>query len=227
MPQKYAHRVPIRNRHLCSGGRYGVYRNALPAHRTGLIAMMAVLIGVLLIPTAVHADPAAPHQIFLPVISGQEAKVMDAAPLCLLNEQEKRIETLFRAHPNQGRATMTCNPILAAVARARAQDMGARAYFGHVNPDGQGPNYLVTQAGYTLPAEYSTALNGNNIESIGAGPGDADGMWNGWMQSSKHTTHILGANDFFAQQTEYGIGFAQVPGSPYQFYWVFISSKPA
>jgi len=187
--------------------------------------MVSVLIGLLVVPTAAHADPDAPHKIFLPVISGKEAEVVDATPSCALNEQELRIEALMRAHPEQGRATLACNPILSAVARARAQDMGQRAYFNHVNPDGFGPNHLARQAGYPLPAEYSTAPNGNNIESIGAGAGDADGMWNGWMQSSKHLSHILGQEDFFAEQTEYGIGFAQVPGSPYQFYWVFISSK--
>ena len=96
----------------------------------------------------------------------------------------------------------------------------------HVNPDGQGPNYLVRSAGYQLPSEYSTEVNGNNIESIGAGAGDADGMWNAWMASNKHVTHILGKTSFFAEQIDYGIGFAQVPGSPYQYYWVFISSKP-
>lgn len=201
-------------------------QNYVVPHRSWILATVCVLIGVLILPTAAYADPDAPHKIFLPVISGQEAEVVDAAPMCALNEQEQRIEVLLREHPDQRRSKLVCNPKLSAVARARAQDMGQRAYFSHVNPDGHGPNFLVRQAGYILPSEYSTAPNGNNIESIGAGAGDADGMWNAWMQSSKHLNHILGQDDFFSQQTEYGIGFARVPGSPYQFYWVFISSKP-
>ncbi len=188
-----------------------------------VLTTIFMLVSGLLLPTAAHANPTeGDHLIFLPVIAGQPS----APAGCDLNAQELRVQELLLSHPNQGRITLVCNPTLSAVARARAEDMGQRGYFGHVNPDGQGPNYLVRQAGYTLPADYNTAINGNNIESIGAGAGDADGMWNGWMQSSKHVTHILGENDFFAQQVEYGIGFAQVPGSPYQFYWVFISSKP-
>jgi len=175
------------------------------------------------LPTAVHADPVdGDHLVFLPVVAGEAS----APPSCELNAAEARINELLLSHPNQGRITLVCNPTLSAVARARAADMGSRAYFSHVNPDGEGPNYIVRQAGYTLPGEYSTEIHGNNIESIGAGASSADDMWTNWMQSSKHVSHILGENDFFAQQIEYGIGFAQVPGSPYQFYWVFISSKP-
>lgn len=193
-------------------------------YRTWAFTIIIVLSTLLTVPTTVFADPNAPvHKIFLPVIAG---KVAEVVPACTLNEQEQRIATLLLEAPNQGRVQLICNPTLAAVARARALDMGQRAYFGHVNPDGQGPNYLARAAGYTLPAEYSTAVNSNNIESIGAGAGDADTMWNSWMASSKHVTHILGGNSFFAEQIEYGIGYAQVPGSPYQFYWVFISSKP-
>lgn len=188
-----------------------------------VLTTIFLLISGWLLPAKVYADPTVgDHLIFLPVVAGQPG----APAGCELNAQEQRVEELLLSHPNQGRITLVCNPTLSAVARARAEDMGQRGYFGHVNPDGQGPNYLVRQAGYTLPSEYSTEVNSNNIESIGAGPADADGMWNGWMESSKHVTHILGENDFFAQQIEYGIGFAQVPGSPYQFYWVFISSKP-
>lgn len=179
-----------------------------------------------LIPTSVYADPErAAHTIFLPMISKSEV-VQASEPTCQLNEQEQRIVALMTSHPEQHHPALACNPVLASVARARAEDMGRRAYFNHVNPDGQGPNYLARQAGYPLPAEYNQEVNGNNIESIGAGANNADGMWNAWMVSEKHLSHILGTNDFFVQQSEYGIGYAQVPGSPYQHYWVVIMSKP-
>ncbi|MCB0061724.1 MAG: hypothetical protein KDE19_06400, partial [Caldilineaceae bacterium] len=183
------------------------------------VSFLVLISFVCFVPTTLAADPdTEPHKIFLPVVTST------TAPTCQLNAQETALEELLRNHPNQGRVTLACNPTLAAVARARALDMGQRAYFGHTNPDGYGPNYLVRQAGYELPIEYSTAINANNIESIGAGAGNAEGMWNAWMNSTSHLTHILGSEDFYAEQVEYGIGFAQVPGSPYQFYWVFISS---
>jgi uncharacterized protein YkwD len=105
--------------------------------------------------------------------------------------------------------------------------MGRRHYFDHVNPEQQGPNYLVRLASYVLPDEYGTARSSNNIESIGAGAREAEVMWNAWMESSKHRTHLLGQGDFHRAQTDYGIGFARVPGSDYQYYWVVITAKPA
>ena len=200
-------------------------QQSIPAkvHQIMLAVSLCLVIGGLL-PTGVQADPEdGAYLVFLPVVAG---KASAPTPACALNEQEQKLEALFLGHPNQGRTQFVCDPVLSAVARARAEDMGRRGYFNHVNPDGQGPNYLVRQAGYALPSEYSTAVTGNNIESIGAGPATADGMWNGWMQSSKHVAHVLGTEDFFAAQIDYGIGFARVPGSPYQYYWVFISSKP-
>jgi uncharacterized protein YkwD len=198
----------------------------LTVPRQILTMMLAIILASLFVPVGVHADPdTAAHQLFLPLVS--KADVATASnPSCQLNEQEKRLEELLRNHADQQRPTLTCNPILAAVARAHAEEMGRRAYFNHTNPDGYGPNYFVRQAGYVLPSGYSQENNGNNIESIGAGPNNADGMWDAWMNSDKHTTHLLATGSFFVDQTDYGIGFAQVPGSPYQFYWVFISARP-
>ena len=198
----------------------------LAVPRQILTMMVAIILASLFVPVDVHADPdTAAHQLFLPMVA--KADVATASnPTCQLNDQEKRLEELLRSHADQQRPQLTCNPILAAVARAHAEEMGRRAYFNHTNPDGYGPNYFVQQAGYVLPSSYSQEANGNNIESIGAGPNNADGMWDAWMKSDKHSTHLLAKGSFFTDQVDYGIGFAQVPGSPYQFYWVFISARP-
>lgn len=193
-------------------------------HRAGVtLILLSTLLWLL--PTPLHAQEKAeennePHKIFLPVVTSA------SEPKCELNEQEAALDELMRTAPDQRRKNMACNPTLSAVARARAVDMAQRGYFGHVNPDGHGPNYLVLEAGYDLPGEYSTAASANNIESIGAGAADAAGMWNAWMNSPTHLTHLLGHDAFYAAQTDYGVGFARVPGSRYQYYWVFISSKP-
>lgn len=201
-----------------------VYHHRQSSSRQMFLPLLIVALLAWGLPTTAYAEPGdSASQIFLPIVAMTEQVTASAA--CELNEWEKRIEALVKTHGEQQRPSMTCNPLLASVARARAEDMGRRAYFNHVNPDGQGPNYFARQAGYVLPASYSQELNGNNIESIGAGPDNADSMWNAWMASSKHTTHLLGKSSFFAEQVEYGIGVVQVPGSPYQYYWVFISAR--
>lgn len=202
-----------------------VHRSPLSSSRQTLAILFVFVLIAWLAPARVHADPEEEaNRLFLPIVTKSDAVQASETP-CELSEQERRIEELLRTHAQQQRITLTCNRLLAGVARARAADMGQRGYFSHVNPEGQGPNYLVRQTGYVLPNNYSQELNGNNVESIGAGPGDADGMWNAWMTSEKHSTHLLGKTSFFAEQIDYGIGFAQVPGSPYQYYWVFISAR--
>jgi uncharacterized protein YkwD len=164
-------------------------------------------------------------QLYLPLLrTGPE---VGATGDCGQSGQAAYLSVLVQTHPDQQRPSLRCNAILTSVAQARALDMAQRRYFSHVNPDGFGPNYLVRVAGYSLPATYGATLISNNIESIGAGVGDAEQMWQAWLQSQKHSTHLLGATSFYAEQSDYGIGFVQVPGSPYQFYWVFISAKPA
>ena len=82
-----------------------------------------------------------------------------------LNSQEQRIVALMQSTGGQQRAFLTVDPILSKVARAKAADMAKRRYFAHTNPDGKGPNYMVKQAGYSLPAGYDQSADGNNIES--------------------------------------------------------------
>jgi uncharacterized protein YkwD len=150
--------------------------------------------------------------------------VVIRSPTCQLNEYETRIAELMQTHPEQQRASLTCDPILAQVARERAVDMATRNYFDHTNPDGFGPNYLVRQAGYPLPSWYDTAPNANNVESIAAGYSTPDAAWQGWMGSTPHRTHLLGLDPFWAAQIEYGIGYAYNPASDYDHYWVVITA---
>jgi uncharacterized protein YkwD len=148
-----------------------------------------------------------------------------AAPPCQLSAEEQQFFDLMKANPEQKRPTLVCNAILAQVARARAQDMADRNYFSHVNPDGYGPNYLVTAAGYTLPAFYSQSSNGNNIESIAAGYANDQAAWDALLSSEHHRTHVLGLDSFYAEQTDIGIGYVSVDNSEYVRYWVIITAK--
>jgi hypothetical protein len=176
-------------------------------------------------PPAVAAGlPAAPltagdEAVFLPALFDSEF-----SPTCALSAEEAAIAALMRDHPLQQRPSLSCHRTLAQVARARAEDMRDRAYFSHTNPDGYGPNYLVTAAGYVLPAYYNSAPDANNIESIAAGYPTPAAAWEAWMNSPPHRAHLLGEIDFFARQIEYGIGYAR--GGPYGDYWVVIAAEP-
>jgi hypothetical protein len=160
-------------------------------------------------------EPAPAPQAYFPFIT---------RPACNPNHQEQQLAILMASDPGQQRPSLTCHPILARVARERAQDMVDRRYFDHTNPDGYGPNYLVRQAGYLLPDFYETHATANNIESIAAGNPTAALTWAQWMNSAGHRQHLLGTVPFFAEQVEYGIGYAS--GGIYGHYWVVITAKP-
>ena len=146
-----------------------------------------------------------------------------------LNSEEQKLAQLLTGSSGQrrDRSKMVADERLCKVARARAMDMAKRRYFDHVNPDGNGPNYLVRQAGYPLPSHYSTSRSANNVESIGCGYSGASACWDGWMGSSAHKTHLLATSSFYVDQTTYGVGYYYDSGSPYRSYFVVITAPPA
>ena len=180
--------------------------------------LVAVLCGFVPASEAVAQSGSLEPRAYLPLVVRE--------PSCSLNPEEEQIARFMIEHEEQQRSSLTCHPILARVARERAEDMARRRYFGHTNPDGFGPNYLVRQAGYVLPSYYETAPDANNIESIAGGYATAEGAWQCWMGSTVHRTHLLGLSAFYAEQVEYGVGYAYDPTSPYRYYWVVITAKP-
>ncbi len=44
------------------------------------------------------------------------------------------------------------------------------------------------------------------------------------MGSDNHRAHLLGLDPFYGAQTDYGIGYAYIPGSTYGYYWVIITA---
>jgi uncharacterized protein YkwD len=112
------------------------------------------------------------------------------------------------------------------VARQRAADMGRRRYFSHTNPSGQGPNFLVTRAGYVLASFYDSTKAGNNIESIAARSpkGTANDALVQWLNSPPHRAHTMA--DFDKAQTRIGVGVVHLTTAPFATYYVFISAPP-
>jgi len=188
------------------------------------LSILALMVFVAAIPQTIDAqsEPQAAQRVYLPLIVYSPIE----ASGCQLTAEGQQVLNLLKEHPEQARSTITCHPLLEAVASARAQDMAERDYFAHVNPDGYGPNYLVNAAGYSLPGYYPLQENSNSIESIAGGYNTADEMWAGLLDSPSHCMHVLGQHQFYAEQVEVGIGHVYVSDSDLGHYWVIISAKP-
>ena len=142
-----------------------------------------------------------------------------------LNPEERALARLFEEDRGQRRKKMRCDPWLTYAAQTKALDMARRGYFNHTTPDREGPNILVERAGYRLPSFYSHSRTANNVEVIVAGRPTADAAWKAWLGSRYHRPLALGLERFYAEQTDYGVGYVHVPTSPYRDYWVLISAR--
>lgn len=143
----------------------------------------------------------------------------------LLNPRERSLARLFESDAGQRRPVRQCDPRLTQLARARAVDMATRGYVSHVTPEGDGPNRQVVRAGYELPRFYSQRRNANNVEVIAAGDETAEAAWRSWLKSRTHRRQVLGLTRFFADQEDYGVGYAENPRSKYEHYWVLIAAR--
>lgn len=143
----------------------------------------------------------------------------------ILMSESSQIMHLMMGHPEQGRSVLHIDSRLTQVAQGRAVDMAVRRYFNHVNPSGLGPNILVRQAGYVLPDFYSKDAGANNVESIAAGYENVEDVWQGWLISDGHRTHLLGLSSFCAEQINIGVGYAFSADSELKHYWVVITAK--
>jgi uncharacterized protein YkwD len=96
-------------------------------------ALLAILVAAAAPASAQAACAGEGDQVTSANIAASEASM-----LCLVNE--------FRAQ--NGRGLVVNVPLLAGVARAHSQDMVARHFFCHTNPNGQDPRARATAAGY-------------------------------------------------------------------------------
>ncbi|MFJ8039352.1 sigma-70 family RNA polymerase sigma factor [Kitasatospora sp. NPDC096147] len=107
---------------------------------------------------------------------------------------------------NSERAKNNCGPLkanakLQAAAQGHSDDMAARNFFDHTNPDGKGPQPRIEATGY----QWSTWG-----ENIAKGQKDAAAVMNSWMNSPGHRANIL--NCAF---TELGVGIHTGSGGPW------------
>ncbi|MER5277695.1 CAP domain-containing protein [Streptomyces sp. NPDC002809] len=87
---------------------------------------------------------------------------------------------------NQERAKVGCSPVtasssLASLAQNFSDDMAARGFFDHTDPDGQSPWDRAAEAG----------VSGLGGENIARGQADAEAVMESWMNSDGHRANIL------------------------------------
>lgn len=123
------------------------------------------------------------------------------------------------------------NDTLAKVAEAKAFDMATRDYFGHIDPEGFGINYLIDKAGYRLNPGWIISKSDNYFESLAANLVTGETAIKSLVQDSftpslGHRKHLLGLEEWNATLTDIGVGFARRDaGSRYRTYICVIIAK--
>ncbi|MEU6865133.1 sigma-70 family RNA polymerase sigma factor [Streptomyces sp. NPDC046876] len=107
---------------------------------------------------------------------------------------------------NAERAKAGCGPLkedsqLRAAAQGHSDDMAARNFFSHTNPDGADPGKRTTAAGY----RWSTYG-----ENIARGQQTPESVMDSWMNSSGHRANILNCSF-----KDIGVGIHEGPGGPW------------
>lgn len=113
------------------------------------------------------------------------ASILPGVLATLTNEDRARV----------GIATLTEDAHLARAAQMKAEDMAARGYFAHVDPEGRQPWYWLQQAGY----EYTYAG-----ENLAVNFTDSRDVQQAWMNSPTHHANIVKA-----EYSRIGIGVAR------------------
>ena len=116
----------------------------------------------------------------------------------------------FVSAMNQHRSSVGCPELtwhsgLAQVAEAHSQDMAARDFFAHTNPDGQSPFDRIQNAGIS----YSSAA-----ENIAFGYPTGEAVLAGWLGSSGHKANIENCS-----LSEHGVGLSGT-------YWTHVFIRP-
>lgn len=96
-----------------------------------------------------------------------------------------------------GRRPLSLDPRLSAAAASKLADMRKRAYFGHVNPDGQYVWALVKQHGCAYR---------HVGENLASDYDDRQRLEEAWMRSAAHRNNIL--------DRHYGVAGVAVSGRP-------------
>ncbi|MEV7246388.1 CAP domain-containing protein [Streptomyces sp. NPDC093248] len=139
--------------------------------------------------TPSHPTAKAPKRTSAPVTVSTQTAV-EAEVLKLVNEERAKV----------GCSALSANSSLTSLAEAFSDDMAARGFFDHTDPDGASPWDRAAKAGIT-------DLGGENIAR---GQADAAAVMDAWMNSPGHRANILNC-DF----KTLGVGVHMGSGGPW------------
>ncbi|GAA3763419.1 CAP domain-containing protein [Streptomyces tremellae] len=139
------------------------------------------------------APPASPDRV--------EKAPAQPAPTAASQSQAAQVLALV----NQERAKAGCSPLgddssLDSLAQDFSDEMAARGFFDHTDPDGRTPWDRADAAGVQK-------LGGENIAR---GQADAQAVMDAWMNSEGHRANILNCD-----YTRLGVGVHEGPGGPW------------
>lgn len=137
--------------------------------------------------------------------------------LCGNNEQARKLATMIIQSPKQQRDRMICDPLLSQLAQEKAEEMARFSMVSHTIS--VGANQRLREGGFSLP-RYYPMFWGNNVEAIQGGAPDATHVFQAFMESKGHRTHLMGEHSFYRSQTHIGIAHVRSPHSAHLDYWV-------
>ncbi|MGW0883211.1 sigma-70 family RNA polymerase sigma factor [Streptomyces sp. NPDC002671] len=136
-------------------------------------------------PVAKKTPPPAKKSASAPAQTARPTRTAPTAPQ--VPPASSSTVTQVVALVNKERAAAGCDPVtenpqLEKAAQAHSDDMAARNFFDHTNPDGADPGQRITAAGY----RWSTYG-----ENIARGQQTAQSVMDSWMNSPGHRANIL------------------------------------
>ncbi|MEU0008748.1 sigma-70 family RNA polymerase sigma factor [Streptomyces sp. NPDC006314] len=163
-------------------------------------------------PSATKSKKAAPAKTPRPAGKRTPAPRQSARPAPVPSgtpqEQSAPADTVGQvvALVNKERAAVGCGPLtedrqLEEAAQSHSDDMAARTFFDHTNPDGADPARRITEAGYRWSTEG---------ENIAQGQQTAEAVMESWMNSPGHRANILNCSF-----KDIGVGVHKGAGGPW------------
>lgn len=138
---------------------------------------------------------------------------------CGLNQPANTLAELIRHHPSQKRPVLHCNQLLTSIAQQRAEQLANNKADLNITP-----NQILIKGGFRVPNYYP--VSGNQVEAVARGMAQADQTLAYLLDSGKHHDHVMGIGEFFALQSQIGIGYFKANEVNQHNQWVVMIAEP-